>query len=402
MASFTNLTHDQCFGKNKLEIFKKRGVKAEATDFAVLSGATFDKGKINGIYKKIGYYWTGTGYKFKIYIVTPDGEEWLADIYCDNEDIAVRPVLSFSSVDDIPSNGVSKRLEDGILEVEYGYYPQEEVNENVKKQLEQTFKMDLLNRKMKKPGNYFTMVSKVTSNSLNPSLITISEYDYNQKRYIRVNSRNIASDVMLFQNGRNIKSKDAVWIEVQPVEWLVDEKNKIMVSKKLLFAGMGMCYPFGSTSESSNIKHYLNNHFAKELLQGIKTNKTDENAKQSKVESKDKVLSLLEKTLNEIESMNISIEAKKEVIQKLKDLGQEYVMKMTKFRTLQNSSQIILTLDSEYSIQYEYIQKIVNLKADLEETQEKSAEEDLENQLDMFQQKADSSLNNIKIKTYKK
>ena len=134
MASFTNLTHDQCFGKNKLEIFKKRGVKAEATDFAVLSGATFDKGKINGIYKKIGYYWTGTGYKFKIYIVTPDGEEWLADIYCDNEDIAVRPVLSFSSVDDIPSNGVSKRLDDGFLEVEYGYYPQEEVNENVKKQ----------------------------------------------------------------------------------------------------------------------------------------------------------------------------------------------------------------------------------------------------------------------------
>ena len=262
--------------------------------------------------------------------------------------------------------------------------------------------MDLLNRKMKKPGNYFTMVSKATSNSLNPSLITISEYDYNQKRYIRVNSRNIASDVMLFQNGRNIKSKDAVWIEVQPVEWLVDEKNKIMVSKKLLFAGMGMCYPFGSTSESSNIKHYLYNQFAKELLIGRKNNIKEGNEKQSKVELKDKVLNLLEKTLNEIESMNISIEVKKEAIQKIKDLGQEYVTKMTRFRTLQNSSQIILTLDSECSIQYEYIQKIVNLKADLEETQEIFAEEDLKKQLEMFQKKAYSSLNDIKTKTYKK
>lgn len=42
------------------------------------------------------------------------------------------------------------------------------------------------------------------------------------------------------------------------------------------------------------------------------------------------------------------------------------------------------------------------LKADLEETQEKFAEEDLKKQLDMFQKKAYSSLNDIKIKTYKK
>lgn len=404
MADFTLLTYDQCFGKNKLEVFKKRGIKAEVTDFAILSGAIFDLDNIDGIYKLNGIYWTSTVDKSKVHVVDHHGEDWNVSIYWGYSDFAIRPVLPFSSIDDIISNGVSKRLEDGILEIEFGYYPQQEVNKNMRKKLEQVFKTRFLNKRMQTTGNAYTIISKDISNRVNPALITINEYEYDGKRYVRINSQNIASDESPSLTRRIFKSKDIVWIEVQPVHWLVDEEAKIMFSEKLLFAGMEMWYKYSSTAsfEDSNIKHYLNNHFAKELLQGRKNNKKEENEKQSKVELKDKVLNLLEKTLNEIESMNISIEVKKEAIQKIKDLGQEYVTKMTRFRTLKNSSQIILTLDSEYSIQYEYIQKIVNLKADLEETQEKSAEEDLKKQLDMFQKKADSGLNDIKIKAYKK
>ena len=405
MADFTLLTYDQCFGKNKLGILKKRGVKAEVTDFAILSGALFDAENMDGIYKRNGFYWTSTRNSSNTYVVKPDGEDWNVSIYWEYSDLAIRPVLPFSSIDNIPSNGVSKRLEDGILEIEFGYYPQQEVNENMGKKLEKIFKTRFLNRRMQKTGNTYTIISKDISNSVNPALITINEYEYDEKRYVRINSQNISSDESPLSTRGIFKSKDIVWIEVQPVKWLVDEEAKIMLSEKLLFAGMKMWYVFNSTTsfEDSNIKCHLNNTFAKELLQDTKTNKRNEDAKQSKVELKDKVLNLLEATLNEIEPMNISVEDKKEVIEKLKDLGQEYVTKMTKFKTLQNSSQINLCLDSEYSIQYEYIQKIISLKLNLEETQEKYTEEnDLKKQLNIFQESVDLSLNRIKIKTYKK
>lgn len=38
MSDFTFLTKEQCWGDDKLDILKKRGVKAEVTDFSALLG----------------------------------------------------------------------------------------------------------------------------------------------------------------------------------------------------------------------------------------------------------------------------------------------------------------------------------------------------------------------------
>ena len=38
MINFTFLTQEQCFGRDKLDILKKRGTKAAITDFSVLLG----------------------------------------------------------------------------------------------------------------------------------------------------------------------------------------------------------------------------------------------------------------------------------------------------------------------------------------------------------------------------
>ena len=54
MSDFTFLTEEQCFGRNKLEIFKKRGTKAEITDFSVLlGGAVSEENHVNNDNKSL-------------------------------------------------------------------------------------------------------------------------------------------------------------------------------------------------------------------------------------------------------------------------------------------------------------------------------------------------------------
>ena len=51
-----------------------------------------------------------------------------------------RLALSFSSIGLIPTNGESgKRARDGILEVEYGYYPQKAVSRDMQERLERAY-----------------------------------------------------------------------------------------------------------------------------------------------------------------------------------------------------------------------------------------------------------------------
>ena len=39
-------------------------------------------------------------------------------------------------------------------------------------------------------------------------------------------------------NGESYRIGDNVWVEVQPVKWLVDERAKVMITDKLIFSGV--------------------------------------------------------------------------------------------------------------------------------------------------------------------
>ena len=73
--------------------------------------------------------------------------------YCfvHERDDGARPALPFSSISSIPTNGVSgRRASDGILEVEYGYYPQKAVSRDIQQKLERAFQRRSLSRTGKK------------------------------------------------------------------------------------------------------------------------------------------------------------------------------------------------------------------------------------------------------------
>lgn len=273
MYNFTFLTKEQCFGIQKLDIFKKRGARATITDFSVLLGGTIYAYCVGDDYTRLenrtGCYWTKSKYNDEdVVTVDCDGTE-IAD-YIENERVGVRPVIEFSSIDSIPTNGEKpQRASDGVLEVEYGYYPQQAAPINVQKELDKEFKSGIL----KETKNTFTL--DICGNCLeNYSPYELKEYEYKGKRYVRVESFATWWKKGPLSNGQSCGRGEIVWVEVSPVKWLVDEKNNMMVSEKIVFSGVEFDYRVdckfdnhGTNFNKTNIYKTLNENFGRDLVQ---------------------------------------------------------------------------------------------------------------------------------------
>ena len=143
MSNFTFLTQEQCFGSDKLDILKKRGIKAAITDFSILLGAYVSDYHIDNdssLEGRTGYYWTKSDDGDNDARVVDDpGSSYC--ILVDERSGGARPALPFSEVSSIPTNGESgKRAKDGVLEVEYGYYPQKAVSRDMQERLERAYR----------------------------------------------------------------------------------------------------------------------------------------------------------------------------------------------------------------------------------------------------------------------
>ena len=149
MSDFTFLTEEQYFGDDKLDILEKRGTKAAITDFSILLGAYVSDYYIDNdssLEGRTGYYWTKSddgNNDARVVRVT-------GNRFCDNvsrRDGGARPALPFSEVSSIPTNGESgKRARDGVLEVEYGYYPQKAVSRDMQDRLERAYKSGTISK----------------------------------------------------------------------------------------------------------------------------------------------------------------------------------------------------------------------------------------------------------------
>ena len=287
MSNFTFLTEEQCFGSDKLDIFEKRGIKAAVTDFSMLLGGTVGKAENkdehidtdSSLEGRTGYYWTKSNtVNTRVNLVCANGNR--------DDEVAVlricgaRPMLPFSSISRIPTNGVrGSRAKDGILEVEYGHYPQKAVSEDMQRILEKAYKKGKLSR----TGNTYTTDSINRNESYESyksfKAQTHEEYEYNEKRYVRVEPNsgfNEARKVTL-SNGKEYHNGDNVWIEVLPVKWLVDEKEKVMLTEKIIFAGVQFDDKriYRGDFESTHIKRFMDEYFTKDLVQVRETGSVD-------------------------------------------------------------------------------------------------------------------------------
>lgn len=153
---------------------------------------------------------------------------------------------------------------DGILEVEYGEYPQKVASGRLQFSLERLYNSGVL----KQTGKIYTTDSRKTGDyNLDFSPNKLIEYEYQGKKYVRVKA-NFDDDSEKLSNGETYQNGDYVWVEVSPVKWIVDEKYDIALSHNLLFSGVQFKHKrdYKGDFENTDIYKYMMNYFSKELI----------------------------------------------------------------------------------------------------------------------------------------
>lgn len=156
--NFTFLTEEQCFGNSQLDILKKYGTKCAITDFSILLGgfvsSDYHTSEGNSRKDRACWWWTkSSDGDIDARVVLKGGNGYWYYVY--RRDGGARPALPYSSISSFSSNGV--RGSNGILEVEYGEYPQTIVSEDFSRILEKAFaNMPYLNNEMKTTGKSYT------------------------------------------------------------------------------------------------------------------------------------------------------------------------------------------------------------------------------------------------------
>ena len=260
---FTLLSYEQTFGSQRIDVIRQMGRRCAISDFAILLGAIVsdymtDDSSLRG--RTSFWYLTSFDGFGNPRVVGESGDYTFADagkrIGC------IRPALPYSNISDISSNG--ERGIDGILEVEYGEYPQYAVDSSLGRTLESEF----LASRLRKTGKTYTTDSRIwydESEKFSP--VEHEEFEYNGKRYVRVKS-NCFKNKCKLSNGVEVMLNDIVWLEVSPIKWYVDESSRMLISKTLLASGIRFCNngQYRGDFKDTEMYTFLNTYFAKDIV----------------------------------------------------------------------------------------------------------------------------------------
>lgn len=260
MDNFILLSNSQI---NRLKIFEDKYSKiSSATDFAILLGLkTYFPATL--LYRPGGTWWSSDG------TLVDDGLK-VGPMYINNSYtfvfppnwrcVGVRPAITYSAIANDSANKV--RVSTGVLEVEYGEYPQYLVNDRLAKILENKY----LNGTLNKTGKiYITDKINFDNNVIPFQPRSNIEYESNGRKFIRFESSNVYKvGLGMF----DLLDKGIYWVEVMPVKWLVDEKANIAISKQIIFSGIQFYKEKNDSNcfENSEIKRFLDNCFAKDII----------------------------------------------------------------------------------------------------------------------------------------
>lgn len=270
MDGFRFLKHEDLVGENSLKIFDYFEKQGTITDFYTLTGG---KGHLyNDRFNVSGMYWTNECFANKtVSFIGSNGKNGYADV--DRRMIGIRPRIDYSLIKDKSTNVTE--IIPGVLEVEYGEYPQYVVNEKLEKELFEVFK----NGELKKTGKTYT-IDNADIYALEQKFEgrAFAEYIYKDKKFILFRPNDNCTNERLL-DGRIIEAKSLLWVEVKPIKWLVDVERDVAVSKKILCAGVRyddkLLYP--GIFKYTEMKMFLDRYFAKDIIPSKISSKAVEN-----------------------------------------------------------------------------------------------------------------------------
>lgn len=283
--NLTLIDDEQVVGKNKLDIFKKYGSGSMISDFAICLGGIVENDchikDENNIKNYVGQYFSKTPCNTSIYVIYPYDLVMKQLPYVRN--YGGRPVSSISYILPFIDKIKSYRTYDDILQIEFGYYPQSAVSLSLQNELESNLK----NGNLIKTGNTYSTDSNDATDYENDFEEKKNiEYEYKGNRYVRVETNlYYKNKSFVLSNGETYKNRDAVWIKVEPIKWLIDEKTGIMVTEKILFSGVHICSnPFYVQQfEKTDMYKFLNTYFIKDIVQNMNYDLNNENGLESKI-----------------------------------------------------------------------------------------------------------------------
>lgn len=331
MQRLSILKQNQAYGLNQLDIIEKIGLMASISDFAIASGgyvsSIFYSNDRKNFSDRCGRYWMipdDAVFK-KCPIVNDDGD--ISSVGVDNRQIGARLVLFFKSSEFLKKL-VSRRNNDGVLEVEYGYYPQDSVNAYLEDSLENNF---LLNN-LEITCNTYTMDSrKYYETDKNFRLKILKEYKFDNRYFVRVQIDSCyCGEYFYLSNYKNYGFGDYVWIEVKPVRWFVDEINKVLISEKILFSGVQYSENIGFKDTLNNIDIFIKNIFVKDLFQR-KNLSLETNISSSKYSILKEQLQIMKEELEYYKKENMELELDRQILTKENEL---YEMAYDKLKTI--------------------------------------------------------------------
>ncbi|MFN9114483.1 MAG: hypothetical protein ACK5XN_30855 [Bacteroidota bacterium] len=261
----TFLKEDQIWGDKALQALKSYGTKTGLSDLAiVLGGAIGSDSNKTSDNQLSGYVWSASSGGGAVRRVRAGGDR--DGRYPGERLVGARPDLPSSVASSIRlSEAKPSRKISGVDVVEYGEYPQTIASETVNRELEQVFSRGQLQT----TGKKYTFDGEAVNAHDKPfKAKEYAEYQHNGKRYIRVEAKPYDNDSVL-STGRKPQAGEACWIEVQPIEWLRDPSG-ICVARQVLFAGVQFDKKqrYDGNFENTDMKQYLQNHFAKEMQAG--------------------------------------------------------------------------------------------------------------------------------------
>ena len=244
-------------GENKI------GKHATVTDFSILLGCPVKdeyriKG-IDGLKGRIGAWWTSD--------YDPDitSARLMNYKYWDTSErfVGARPSIKYSIIKEQANE--PKEYKNGIMEITYGEYPQTIVDGNLSNQLESLYQANKLNT----TGKTYTTDSVSILNkkdSFTPR--EHIEYEFNSKKYIRINEEDYDCQGIKLSDGTEIKNGHTYWIAVEPITWLINPLEDLAITKEIVFAGIQFKNPKNHTNyiDNCDIINYMNIYFAKDII----------------------------------------------------------------------------------------------------------------------------------------
>ena len=261
---------DEIYGSSPIEVIKKNGTLCAIDDYAILLGGWYYGPCVpndQSLRGRTGFWClsnmaNGKNYDGEVRVVGVSAISYDHYVEAGCRCTGVRPIIVFDDFDDILER--AHPGENGLLEVEFGEYPQYVADGDASIGLNTAFEAGTL----KTTGKVYTSNSRRyddESSSFAPT--EYPEYEYKGKKYIRVKAQYCEDNIILSNSVRKLHG-DYAWIEVAPIEWYVDTENRYIISKILLFSGVRYCdnHKYHGDFKTTEMYMFLNKYFAKEII----------------------------------------------------------------------------------------------------------------------------------------